>query len=135
MHVSGLFIYPVKSLRGLSVSEIDIDALGFVGDRRFMVVDNTGRFVTQRTCPRMALIDTALASDSLLLSFPGARQIEVSRQSDPFASLISVTVWSSIGLEAEDCGAPVATWLETVIGIKCRLVRAGARFQRPMTKP
>jgi uncharacterized protein YcbX len=42
MKVSGLFIYPVKSLRGVIVHSAELDDCGFIGDRRFMVVDASG---------------------------------------------------------------------------------------------
>ena len=48
MHVSDLFIYPLKSARGIRLDASAIDAFGLPGDRRAMVVDNTGRFITQR---------------------------------------------------------------------------------------
>ena len=54
MHLSGIFIYPVKSLRGTAAESAAVDVLGLVGDRRFMVVDDDGLFLTQRTLPRMA---------------------------------------------------------------------------------
>src|SRR5688572_27762421 len=109
MHVSGLFIYPVKSLRGFSVSRAEIDALGFVGDRRFMVVDENGSFLTQRTLPRMALIETQLTDDTLMLSAPGLAHLQIPRHAPDGASRIRVVrVWSSEGLEAEDCGDAAA---------------------------
>ena len=58
MHVSGLFLYPVKSLRGFAVPAVEIDDLGFAGDRRFLVIDETGKFLTQRQVTRMALVST-----------------------------------------------------------------------------
>ena len=67
MHLSGLFIYPVKSLRGISVRSAMVDALGLIGDRRFLVVDERGRFLTQRVLPRMALIETELTETHLIL--------------------------------------------------------------------
>ena len=51
MRLTGIFLYPVKSLAGISVLSADLDALGLVGDRRFLVVDETGRFLTQKNLP------------------------------------------------------------------------------------
>ena len=48
MQVTGVFLYPVKSLRGFTVPAAEIDALGFVGDRRFLLVDANNQFLTQR---------------------------------------------------------------------------------------
>ena len=134
MHLSGLFLYPVKSFRGCAVADATIDTLGLVGDRRFMVVDENGRFLTQRTLPRMALVATALSDADLTLSADGSGQVTVSRASDPAAPPRLVSVWKSEGLQAEDCGDPAAAWLGAFLGVKCRLVRAGAAFHRPVRK-
>lgn len=132
MHLSGLFLHPVKSLRGLVVREAKVDALGLADDRRFLVIDPTGRFLTQRTFPRMALVETALVSDALFLSAPGCGEISVSRASDPLAPLRTVSVWSSEGLHAEDCGDEAASWLGAFLKTDCRLVRIGEAFRRPI---
>jgi len=51
VELAGLFLYPVKSLRGVAVEAAAVDALGLVGDRRFMVVNPAGLFLTQRALP------------------------------------------------------------------------------------
>ena len=135
MHLSGLFIYPVKSLGGFSVPTAEVDALGLIGDRRFLVVDETGRFLTQRVLPRMALIQTALSSEALTLSAAGAGPIAIARQADSPAPLRSVTIWKSEGLLAEDCGDAPAAWLSDFLAARVRLVRIGEKFRRPVLKP
>ena len=135
MHLTGLFIHPVKSLRASAVASADVDALGFVGDRRFLVVEDHGRFLTQRTLPRMARIATSLSENLLTLSAEGAGTVNVPRASDPTAPLRTVSVWKSEGLQAEDCGDDAANWLGDFLGVKCRLVRIGPAFQRPILKP
>lgn len=135
MHLSGLYIYPVKSLRGTSVASAEIDELGFIGDRRFLIVDEFGRFLTQRTLPRMALITTALSADVVTMSADGAGNFSVSRAADASAPLRSVSVWRSEGLLAEDCGDLPAQWLSDFLATKCRMVRIGEKFRRPISKP
>jgi len=132
--VTGLFIYPVKSLRGHAVPAADFDELGFVGDRRFLVVEDSGRFLTQRTVPRMALIAARLSAGTLTLSADGAGAVSVPTASDPAAPLRSVSVWKSEGLQAEDCGPAASAWLSSFLGFSCHLVRLGARFSRPILK-
>jgi uncharacterized protein len=134
MKLSGLYLYPVKSLRGISVSRANVDLLGLEGDRRFMVVDPTGRFLTQRTVPRMALVSTALSNGTLSLSAETAGEIEIRTRPDPTAPLRNVSVWKSEGLLAEDCGDVVAAWLSDFLHTACRLVRIGPKFQRPVLK-
>ncbi len=134
MHLSALFLYPVKSLRGCSVTAADVDALGLVGDRRFLVVDENNRFLTQRALPRMALIATELNSTALTLTAENAGGISVNRATDPAAPLRRVNVWKSDDLLAEDCGDAPAAWLSDFLQTKCRLVRGGAKFRRPVLK-
>ena len=138
MRVSGLFLYPVKSCRGLSVPSAELDDYGFVGDRRFMVVTEVdGMFLTQRTHPRMALIETALTPDTLILSTPkhGSVSVPCASSLTPHASIQSrVTVWKST-VSADDCGDEPAEWLSNFLGLPLRLVRMGGSFQRPIVKP
>lgn len=132
MHLREIFIYPVKSLAGFSVPAAELDELGFIGDRRFMVVDPDGRFLTQRTLPRLALIRTALTSEVLTLSAANHGAIDVARRGASAAPRRRVTVWRSEGLSAEDCGDLPAEWLESFLGVRCRLVRVGNDFARPV---
>lgn len=133
-HVTSLYVYPVKSLRGYSVPMAEMDGLGLVGDRRFLIADENGVMLTQRTWPRMALISTGLTADELLLSADGFGDISVPRAADSQAALVTVSVWSSAGLLAEDCGDAVAQWLSVALQISCRLVRIGEKFHRPVLK-
>lgn len=135
MHLSALTIYPVKSLRGCEVAQGVVDPLGLVGDRRFMLIDENGRFLSQRTLPRMALITTTLTDASLTLAADAQGEFSVSRAPDSAAPLRNVSIWKSDGLLAEDCGEGVAGWLSNALQAKCRLVRIGEKFMRPVLKP
>lgn len=134
MRVTGLFLYPVKSLRGLAVPSGSIDALGFEGDRRFLVIGPNDEMLTQRASPRMAQISTALSDHALILSAAGHGSISVPRHSAPFPppSRISVSVWRSKNLLADDCGPEAAAWLSSFLHLSCRLVRIGESFRRPV---
>jgi uncharacterized protein len=130
VHLAGLYIYPVKSLRGCPVAEAEVDALGVVGDRRFLVVDPAGKFMTQRTLPKMALIGTALEAQELVLSAAGSGEVRVAREAPGPARTVSI--WASDGLTAQDCGDEPAGWLSEVLKTPCRLVRVGNKFERPI---
>ena len=132
MQLAGLFIYPVKGCRGLSLAEAAVDALGLVGDRRFLIVDSSGKFITQRTHPQLALIATSLDDTELTLSLPKHEPLVIPRASDPSARLLRVEVWKSRDLEAEDCGDRSASWLTSVLGTAARLTRIGGHFHRPV---
>jgi uncharacterized protein YcbX len=134
LFLSGLHLYPVKSLRGCAVMTAEVDAFGLAGDRRFLVVDPTGRFLTQRSLPRMALINTRLEAAHLVLSAPGLPDLQVPRSSDPSSPLRRVTVWKHEGLAAEDCGQEAAAWLTGFLGVDCGLVRQGREYERQVLK-
>ncbi|QYM77863.1 MOSC domain-containing protein [Horticoccus luteus] len=128
MHVAGLFIYPVKSLRGLAVSAASLDRFGLIGDRRFLVIDAQNRFLTQRVLPAMATIETALTATALILRAPHGGSCAVPLQ-DNNAPLVRTTIWRDT-VDAEDCGTEVAVWLSHVLRQPCRLVRLGTAYHR-----
>jgi uncharacterized protein YcbX len=66
--VSQLFIHPVKSLPGLSIPSLQLDRIGAVGDRRYLLVDAEGKFLSQRQESRLALIHLAEGEGGWLLS-------------------------------------------------------------------
>jgi uncharacterized protein len=134
MHLSALNIYPVKSLRGFAVQSAEVDSLGLVGDRRFLVVDPGGNLVTQRGIPSMAQVGAFIDAATLTLRMSGRPDLAVRRNSDPAAPLKRVRVWNSEGLLAEDCGDGAAAWISEALGADCRLVRVGTAFNRPVLK-
>lgn len=134
MHIAGLFIYPVKSLRGCAVPEAALDDRGFAHDRRLMIVDTAGKFLTQRSHPHMARVATRLAGNELTLSADGAGAVTVSTQPDPRAPVRTVSIWKHDNLLAEDCGPEVAQWLSNFLGQSVHLVRIGGEFRRFVLK-
>ena len=67
--VSDLYFHPIKSLGAIQTSRFDVDACGPQLDRRIMLVDPNGKFITQRQAPIMSLIKVALNNRSLNLTF------------------------------------------------------------------
>jgi uncharacterized protein YcbX len=134
VQLTQVFLYPVKSLRGFAVSSARIDDLGLVGDRRFLVVDEAGVFLTQRSHPIMATIGTALEANHLRLTCEGFGEIRVSLLQDAGSPVQTtpVSIWQSPGLVAEHCGKAVADWLTAILRQPVRLVRTGPAFRRPI---
>ena len=139
LRLSALYVHPVKSCRGIAVPTAAVDEFGLAGDRRFLVVDAAGRFLTQRTLPRMALIETALTAECLILSASSSDSVRVPLQpptQNPERKTlnpepITVTVWKDT-VTADDCGDKPASWLSNFLGLPCRLVHAGAAYTRPI---
>jgi uncharacterized protein YcbX len=121
MRVRELYIYPLKSAAGMRVAEAEIDALGFVGDRRWMAVDHAGEFLSQRRITRMALIQaTALSGGDLYLSAPDRLSIHVRRPSRD-AHDRSVVIWGD-EVNAVDAGNEAAEWMSSMLQTSARLV-------------
>jgi len=94
--VCALFIYPVKSCRGIALERAEVQARGLRHDRRWMIVDAEGMMVTQRTEPRLAQVEVVVdpEREALLLNAPGpgALRLPLAPRQEAAAR---VRIWSS----------------------------------------
>jgi uncharacterized protein YcbX len=127
MQVSELYHYPVKSCAAVAVESVVVGPLGFAGDRKFMLIDAQGLFLSQRSHPTMALIIPSIAADGLRLSAPGRTVYHhetVLDGENARAKLIADTI------AVMDQGDGVAQWFSDYLHIDCRLVYANQPFTR-----
>ena len=118
--VTSLHVYPVKGLKGIDLQASRATARGLEHDRRFMVVDHEGVFLTQRSHPRMATIWTDLAGDELELSAPDVGEVRVPLLPTAPATL-RVQVWRSI-VDAAPVSEDADRFLSAYLGLPARLV-------------
>ncbi len=122
MHLSGITLFPVKSLGGIDVDAWDLDELGLAWDRRWMVVDESGRFLTQRQLPAMARVRPRLdPGGHLTLTHPRLPPLAVP-EPGPEAQTRPVTVWGDT-VPALSLGSEADAWLGEALGRPCHLVR------------
>ncbi len=119
--LTGLWIYPVKSCRGIPLPSAQLTPHGLAHDREWMIVKPDGRFVTQREEPRLARIETELHPDRLGLRAPGLEALEIplamaGRKPHP------ATIWNDT-TTAWDEGERAAAWLGEFLEGSFRLVR------------
>jgi uncharacterized protein len=133
--VTSLHIYPVKSCRGIELPGAALGERGFDGDREWMIVDPRGRFITQRTHPQLARIETSFDGHELVLRHAGRASLVVPRNR-PLASDArrQVSVWKDC-VAAHSCGPEAAAWLSDCIGAPVELVQASAATQREPAEP
>ena len=125
--VASLTYFPVKSMRGIDLVEAEIGPRGIVGDREIMVVDQEGKFLTQRELPAMALITPSVANQSLSLSFENQKvNIPLPDQGVP----VSVEVWKDQGVQAIDLGDEAGQFLGDILNHQCRLVMMDPQAKR-----
>ena len=134
LKITGLFIYPVKSMKGIALSQAQLTSRGLLNDRHWMVVRSNGRFVTQRDIPRLSLIHTSLDECGVVLSKQGHGSITV-----PFdlqgGNMIETKVWKD-SCETLDQGEAISHWLTQALGSEeaLRLVRMNPGYVRPLAK-
>jgi uncharacterized protein YcbX len=118
--LSAITVYPVKSLAGINAARWPVTETGFQYDRKWMLIDTGGHFLSQRTLPRMALIKTALTNDALLLSAPG--MAELSLPLVPCSGeIITTQIWKD-HCDAQSVSADADQWLSHFLDTDCRLV-------------
>jgi hypothetical protein len=118
--IEGLYVYPVKSCRGLKLTHAQLTTTGLAYDREWMVVSADGRFLTQREVPRLALVGTHIQEDRLSLGANGSGSVDVSL--DCRGRAMQVTVWRDRCAAWDQDDAP-ARWLSEFLGRAVRLVR------------
>ena len=118
--VTGLIIYPVKSLAGIELKESEVDNMGLKYDRRWMLVSPEGKFLSQRTMPQMALIKTEIDNGRLTLSMEG-KDSHLVAETDDSSEKMSVTIWQD-DLQVQKIGAECDSWLSDCLGVDCHLV-------------
>jgi uncharacterized protein YcbX len=119
--VSELWVYPIKSCRGLSTRRAMVEERGFQWDRRWMLIDEGGSFLSQRKLPQMARIEVQIESGMLRVHAPRMEALDISQMPVP-ASLVKTTIWRDT-LRAEVYPPQVNEWFRDFLGVKCSLVR------------
>ena len=119
--LASVHIYPLKGCRAVDLDQAVVEPWGLAGDRRWLLVDADGQFITQREHPALARLvvrygdgaDIAVSSDgfpSLPVAAPVGRP-----------ELLKVTVWRSTVLAAA-AGPEADAWFSGYLGQPVRLV-------------
>lgn len=127
--VSGLYVYPIKSLGGISLTSAPLTATGFRYDRYWMLIDKHQRCLTQREVPRMALMDVILHTEGVTVRYAG-EEIDL-----PFAttglSSIQVYLWKEPLLALREADI-YQRWFSEKLAVEATLVRVNPSQSRPV---
>ncbi|XP_077196079.1 mitochondrial amidoxime reducing component 2-like [Paroedura picta] len=131
--VSGLYIYPVKSCRRVSVDDAAVTEMGLckgdMGDRFWLVIREDGHMVTARQEPRLVLISVACENGNLILNAPEMKELSIPVKLPGGNPVKNCRVFG-LDIEGRDCGNDVASWLTAYFNSgPCRLVH----FETQMT--
>ncbi|HEY5940229.1 MAG TPA: MOSC N-terminal beta barrel domain-containing protein [Gemmatimonadales bacterium] len=129
IRLTGLNIHPIKSARGIALDESSVDEFGLQYDRRWMVVDEGGNFLSQRSHPRLALVVPSISDGTLQVDAPGMPPLQTPLH--PKGSVTtSVTVWDDT-CPATWVGERAAEWFSEFLGTPCSLVHMADDVVRP----
>ncbi|KAI6171195.1 MOSC domain-containing protein [Aphelenchoides bicaudatus] len=123
--VDRLFVYPIKSCRGVEVSNVDCTLRGprngSMIDREFLVIDEKqdGMFLNARIYPKMVLIEAARLHNLLIVRLPNGKQVEVDldevkRRND----VREGNLYDNARTDGLDCGDEVGQALTEFLGLE-----------------
>ena len=130
INVTALYRYPIKSCRGMSLDEALIGLRGITLDREFVIVDERGLFVSQRSGKRgnigvrsMCLVVPELRGDEMVIRAPGMPDMQFCLY-EPYGEFLQVRVWDTV-CEAQEADPRVSEWFTEYI---CREHAGRYRF-------
>lgn len=132
MQISGINIYPVKSLKGIALDESRVEKRGLRYDRRWMLTDRKGMFFTQREVPKMAAVSVAVNSNGLKVAAEGFGEVMIPHEPDSAARQM-VTIWDSL-VEGLAYRGVLNEWFSDVLSKDCQLVLMPEETERHVNR-
>lgn len=130
LKLSEIWIYPVKSLGGISLTSSSVMQKGLAYDRRMMLVDETGKFMTQRVFPQMALFKLSINKELLTITHH-QHTLQLNLKKYTLSNPIMVTIWDD-KVKAFEVGPAYSDWFSEQLGLKCKLVYFPEENARPV---
>jgi uncharacterized protein len=123
MKIQDIYIYPIKSLGGIRLDNAKLEERGFKHDRRWMLVDKKGNFLSQRSFPKMALLQVKLLDDGLLVFHKFNSENNLIIPFEPLSEqTLQVQIW-----EDQVIGQIVSSlankWFSEMLQMDCKLVK------------
>lgn len=117
MQVQSLYYYPVKSLPGIKLERMELDDFGPAGDRRWMITDQFGQFITQRNYPALARVGISVEAGVVSIEVPGQGRFTLAAS----AEARNVMVWED-WVAAQRAEAGPAEGLSNFLGVAVDVV-------------
>ncbi|WP_367772078.1 MOSC N-terminal beta barrel domain-containing protein [Flavobacterium sp. WC2421] len=126
LQLSEIWIYPVKSLGGILLQESNVTHRGLEHDRRWMLVDEDGVFLSQRTTPELALFQTEIEGEFLIISHKEnpTNKIKVPLNPSPVEEKkenIKTVLWED-AIDAYEVDKELSHWFSEILKYSVRLV-------------
>ncbi len=118
LHIASLHHYPLKSAQGITLTQAQMNPLGLEQDRRWVLIDAAGSFLSQRTCPPIGAIYVVANGQQLTISLHEQTFIA---QANP-NHLSSAIVWGDTVTDCFGVQPEIDLWLSSALGQAVRLV-------------
>ncbi len=131
LKISQLYIYPIKSLPGISLQTSEVTDRGLKYDRRWMLVDESNKFLTLREFPKMALLGVSISENGVKVESKENNSSIIIDFETEVSNLESVTIWNAT-VEAKVVSKEANKWFSTALGTNCKLVFMPENSWRPV---
>ena len=126
--VSEIWIYPIKSLGGISISNSDVLEKGLRFDRRWMLVDSDNKFMTQRIFPQLSLFKLSPSEDGFIIRFKG-EEITLTERSS--GESFTAKIWNDV-VSVIEVSSLHSAWFSKHLQMPCKLVHFPETSTRPV---
>jgi uncharacterized protein len=120
LKLTQIWIYPIKSLGGISISTAQVMGKGLQYDRRWMLIDDTSTAITQRMYPKMALFKPFVSDSQVNVKY-GAHELSIAHESANFSNPLNVNIWDDRVI-AYEVGPAHSQWFSDMLDVRCKLV-------------
>lgn len=122
LYLQDIYIYPIKSLCGISLQQAEVLQTGLQYDRRWMLTDKEGNFLSQRTFTQMALLQVSIAQDGLEVALKeGILRPLIIPFNKTTGKEVSVRIWDDV-CAATEVSANANEWFSHALGMTVQLV-------------
>jgi uncharacterized protein YcbX len=118
--LTGIFIYPVKSLRGFALDKAVVVGGRFVGDREWLLLDQHDRFMHQRDYPQMARLRAVPTADGLAVDVPGRPGLLLARPAAD-VPVRHMRLWRRLA-PVRPVSDSADAWFTAALGVPARLM-------------
>jgi uncharacterized protein len=125
LSLSEIWIYPIKSLGGIRLNTARIMEKGIEYDRRWMLVDENGQFLTQRVLPQMSLFKLSIEEDKIIVvkKNPAIKPdtIHLNTREEPKGKTMHARIWND-DVQVAEVDPEISKWFSAQMGFTCSLV-------------
>lgn len=130
--ITGLYLYPIKSLGAISLKQVLLSEKGFEYDRFWMLVDTSGQFISQRQFPLLSCFQTAFSDKGIKVSYQNTH-IDIPFEYPENSEQIQVQIWED-SLNAIKESDTINEWFSKHLGQAIYLVRQAKEEIRPVKR-